>query len=121
MRLLPLAAVAAGLALSVTGCSTIDKAQACIEANQVIAEVTKNVSDLLNDPAAMEKALTDGAARLDEVADTVGNTTLNEALSRLADSLGELTVEDAADAAEAVRRVGGDAAEAIEQIARECT
>ena len=34
---------------------------------------------------------------------------------------GELTVEDTADAAEAVRRVGGDAAEAIEQIARECT
>jgi len=120
MRLVSLAAAAA-LVLSVSACSTLDKAQACLESSQVVTETISRIRDLGNDPAAMEKALDDGAARLNEIADKVGNTTLNEALTELSNTLEGLSVKNVNDAVDAAQKVVTDGAAAAERIARECT
>lgn len=120
MRLLSLAA-AAVLALTITGCSTVDKAQACLESSRVVTETISRVGALVNDPAEMEKALNDGAAKLGEVAEKAGNTTLNDALNDLAKTLEGLNVKDVNDAVDAAQKVATDGAAAAERIARECT
>lgn len=124
MRFLPRAAFAVSAVAAVvlvTGCSSLDKAQGCIEANKVISDTAAKVGSLVNDPEAMEKALKDGAAKLEDVADKAGNTTLNEALQNLADSIGKLDVNNAADAAQAAQKVATDAAQALRTVAEECT
>ncbi|MFC4531713.1 hypothetical protein [Sphaerisporangium dianthi] len=122
MRLFPLAAAAAtGFILITTGCSTVDKAQACIEANQVIAETGAKITGLANDPKAMDKALEDGAAKLQDVADKAGNTTLNQALGDLADTFKDLNVKDANDAVDSAQKVATDTAATLKEIAQECT
>ncbi|GAA3798719.1 hypothetical protein GCM10022226_17600 [Sphaerisporangium flaviroseum] len=122
MRFLPLAAAAAfGFTLLTTGCSTVDKAQACIEANKVITETGAKITQLADDPKAMEKALEDGAAKLEDVAQTAGNTTLNEALQKLADSFKGLNVNNANEAVDATQKVANDTAQAVKTIAQECT
>ncbi|GAA1273479.1 hypothetical protein GCM10009677_28350 [Sphaerisporangium rubeum] len=124
MRFLPRAAFAVSAVAAVvlvTGCSSLDKAQGCIEANKVISDTAAKVGSLVNDPEAMEKALRDGATKLEDVADKAGNTTLNEALQKLADSIGKLDVNNAADAAQAAQKVATDAAQALRTVAEECT
>ncbi|MFC6086413.1 hypothetical protein [Sphaerisporangium aureirubrum] len=125
MRFFPRAAFAISAAVAVTvlstGCSTLDKAQGCVEANKVISETAAKISGLINDPAAMEDALKDGASKLNDVADKAGNTTLNDALQNLADSLNKLDVNNAADAAQAAQKVATDAAQALRTVAEECT
>ncbi|GII68456.1 hypothetical protein Sme01_09320 [Sphaerisporangium melleum] len=122
MRIFPLATAAAiGFTLLTTGCSTVDKAQACIEANRVITETASKVAGLVNDPKAMEKALEDGSAKLQDVADKAGNTTLNDALGDLAKRFEDFNVKDANDAVDAAQKVAGDAAKTVETVARECT
>ncbi|MEO3812810.1 hypothetical protein ABGB17_27735 [Sphaerisporangium sp. B11E5] len=124
MRSLPRAAFAASAVAAVilvSGCSTLDKAQACIEANKVITDTAAKVSSLVNDPEAMEKALNDGAAKMNDVAEKAGNTTLNQALQNLADSLNKLDVNSAAEAAQAAQKVATDTAQALRAIAEECT
>ncbi|MET8146678.1 hypothetical protein ABZU32_40790 [Sphaerisporangium sp. NPDC005288] len=122
MRLIPLAAATAtGFLLLTTGCSTVDKAQACIEANKVIAETGSKITSLANDPKAMDKALEDGAAKLQDVADKAGNTTLNQALGDLADRFKDLNIKDANDAVDAAQKVATDTASTLKAIAEECT
>ena len=72
--------------LVTTGCSEIqdvsqgiDKAQQCVQATGIVTETAAKVAGLVNDPAAMEKALNDGAAKLGTLADEAANTTLKEA------------------------------------------
>jgi hypothetical protein len=124
MRFLPRPAFAIAAVAAVvltTGCSTLDKAQGCIEANKVISETAAKVSGLVNDPEAMEQALKDGASKLNDVADKAGNTTLTEALENLAGSLNKLDVTSAADAAQVAERVATDTAQALRTVAEECT
>lgn len=120
MRLRSLAA-AAVLVLSAAGCSTLDKAQACLESAQIVTDTISRIRALGDDPAAMEKALTDGAARLNDLAGKVGDTTLNEALTGLSRTLEGITVNDVDDAVDAARKVVTDGTAAAERIARECT
>jgi ABC-type transporter Mla subunit MlaD len=122
MRFLPLAAAAAiGLTVLTTGCSSVDKAQACIEANKVITETGAKLSALADDPKAMEQALNDAASKLEDAADTAGNTTLNDALQKLADNFKKLNVDNPDDAAKAAQKVATDTAQAVKTIAQECT
>ncbi|MEU9884108.1 hypothetical protein [Sphaerisporangium sp. NPDC051011] len=121
MRFLPLAAVAAIGFTVLTGCSTVDKAQACIEANKTLADMGAKITGVAGDPAAMEKALKDGAAKLEDVAGTAGNTTLNEALQSLADSLKKLNIDNPEEAAAAAQKVATDTARTVRTIAEECT
>ncbi|GII62499.1 hypothetical protein Skr01_25840 [Sphaerisporangium krabiense] len=122
MRLLPLAAAAAvGFTVLTTGCSTVDKAQACIEANRVLADTAAKISGLVDDPKAMEQALRDGAVKLEGVADKAGNTTLNEALQDLADTFKKLNIDDANAAVDAAQKVATDTARTVNTIAQECT
>ncbi|GII83274.1 hypothetical protein Ssi03_12640 [Sphaerisporangium siamense] len=122
MRLLPLAAAAAvGFTVLTTGCSTVDKAQACIEANRVLADTATKISGLVDDPKAMEQALRDGATKLEGVADKAGNTTLNEALQDLADTFKKLNIDDANAAVDAAQKVATDTARTVNTIAQECT
>jgi uncharacterized protein YoxC len=121
MRSLPLATAALGFVLFATGCSSVDKAQACIDGSKVIADTISQVGGLVNDPKQMEKALNDGAAKLGDVADKAGNTTVNQALKDLSDSIGKLNVSDANEAALAAARVAKDGAATAQKIAHECT
>ncbi|MFO7253560.1 MAG: hypothetical protein DIU60_022675 [Actinomycetes bacterium] len=119
VRLLLAAAVL--LAPAAAGCSTLDKAQACLESSRVVTETINRIREVGNDPAELERALNDAVERLEEIADKVGNTTLNEALTDLARTLEGITVRDVDDAIDAVQRVVTDGAAAAERIARECT
>ncbi|GII78724.1 hypothetical protein Sru01_37060 [Sphaerisporangium rufum] len=121
MRFLPLAAAGVLGLISLTGCSTADKAQACIEANNAISETGTKITQTLDDPKALEKALNDGAAKLKDVGKEVGDTSLNEALTKLANGWESLDVKNAEDAVKAGQQAAQDMTEAVTAIAKECT
>jgi hypothetical protein len=121
MRFLPLAAAALGFALFTTGCSSVDKAQACLESSKIVTETISNVTALASDPKAMNKALKDGAAKLSDAADKAGNTTANQALQNLAHTLSKINVKSANDAVDAAQRVATDGASTAKKLAQECT
>ncbi len=109
----------------VTGCSevnsTIDRAQACLEAPKIVADLTAQLTTLVNDPQAMEKALDDTAAKLNDVADQAANTTIKEASDDLATTLSGLNVQTVNDAVDAAQKVGADTAAYVEKVAQACT
>ncbi|GGP16295.1 hypothetical protein LDL08_40670 [Nonomuraea glycinis] len=109
----------------VTGCSevnsTIDKAQACLEAPKIVAELTGQLASLANDPQAMEKALDDTAAKLNDVADQAANTTIKQASDDLAATLSGINVQSVNDVVDATQKVGTDTAAYVEKVAQACT
>jgi len=122
-RLASLAVVPA-LALALTGCAeingTIDRAQACLEAPKIITELTGQLTQLVNDPQAMEKALDDSAAKLNELADKAANTTIKEASDSLAETLSRIDVKTVNDAVDAAQKVGTETAAYIKQVTEAC-
>ncbi|GAA4559919.1 hypothetical protein [Planotetraspora kaengkrachanensis] len=121
MRSLPLAAaVAAASVMLVSGCSAADKAQSCIEAPKLISETISNITAVANDPEAMQKEITDGAAKLNDLAADAGDTTLNQALQGMADSLEKLNVDDANAAVDAAQKAATDSATYLKQITEAC-
>ncbi|MFI6322396.1 hypothetical protein ACIBG8_33005 [Nonomuraea sp. NPDC050556] len=122
-RFVPLAVFAAAVLL--TGCAevngTIDKAQACLEAPKIVTELAGKVSQLANDPAALDKALDDSAKKLNDVADKAANTTLKQASDDLAASLSKIDVKDVNDAVDAVQTVGTQTAAYLEKVAKACS
>ncbi len=122
-RFVPLALFAS--CVLAAGCSevnsTIDKAQACLEAPKIVAELGAEIAKLTNDPQAMDKALDDAATKLNDVADKAANTTIKEASDNLAATLSGITVKDANDAVDAVQKVGADGAAYVEKITQACT
>ncbi|MEV4179760.1 MULTISPECIES: hypothetical protein [unclassified Nonomuraea] len=122
-RFVPLALFAS--CVLVAGCSevnsTIDKAQACLEAPKIIADLGAQISQLTNDPQAMDKALDDAAAKLNGVADKAANTTIKEASDDLAATLTGITVNDVNDAVDAAQKVTADGAAYVEKIAQACS
>ncbi|MFG2073305.1 hypothetical protein [Nonomuraea maritima] len=121
-RFLPLALFAAGVFAA--GCSdvnnTIDQAQACLEAPKIVADLGTQLTQLTNDPQAMDKALDEAATKLNEVADTAANTTLKEASDSLAATLTGITVTDVNGAVDAAQKVAGESAAYVEKIAQAC-
>ncbi|MFI7447677.1 hypothetical protein ACIBQX_09290 [Nonomuraea sp. NPDC049714] len=109
----------------VTGCgevnSTIDKAQACLEAPKIVADLTAQLTSLANDPQAMEKALDDTAAKLNDVADQAANTTIKEASDDLAATLSGINVQSVNDAVDAAQKVGADTAAYVQKVTEACT
>ncbi|MET8000488.1 hypothetical protein [Nonomuraea glycinis] len=109
----------------VTGCSevnsTIDKAQACLEAPKIVADLTGQLASLANDPQAMEKALDDTAAKLNDVADQAANTTIKQASDDLAATLSGINVQSVNDVVDATQKVGTDTAAYVEKVAQACT
>src|SRR6478609_3378970 len=117
MRPLPrripvLAASALAAVLITTGCSEIqqvsegvDKAQQCLQAAAIVTDTVQKITPLIEDPAAMEKALNDGAAKLGDLADKAANTTLKEAADGVAKDLEGLNVTDANSAVDAGQKV----------------
>lgn len=122
-RFVPLALFAS--CVLAAGCSevnsTIDKAQACLEAPKIIAELGAEISKLTNDPQALDKALDDAAVKLNDVADKAANTTIKEASDDLANTLSGITVQDANDAVDAVQKVTADGAAYVEKVAQACS
>ncbi|MEV4088544.1 hypothetical protein ACGFJC_41885 [Nonomuraea fuscirosea] len=122
-RFVPLALFAS--CVLAAGCSevnsTIDKAQACLEAPKIVTDLIAEVSKLTNDPQALDKALDDAATKLNGVADEAANTTIKEASDNLATTLTGITVKDANDAVDAVQKVGTDGAAYVEKIAQACS
>ncbi|MEZ0072554.1 hypothetical protein [Planotetraspora sp. GP83] len=120
MRLLPLAAVAAAAVLLASGCSAADKAQSCVEAPKLIGETISKIGAVANDPEAMRKELSDGAAKLDDLAQKAGDTTLKQALQGLADSFQKLNVDDANAAVDAAQKVATDGAAYLKRVSEAC-
>ncbi|GAA3706678.1 hypothetical protein GCM10022224_085250 [Nonomuraea antimicrobica] len=122
-RFVPLALFAS--AAFAAGCSdvnnTIDKAQACLEAPKIIADLGTQIASLTNDPQAMDKALDDAAAKLNGVADTAANTTLKEASDSMASTLTGITLNDVNDAVDAVQKVTAEGAAYVEKVAQACS
>jgi len=101
--------------------NTIDRAQACLEAPKIVADLTAQLSSLANDPQAMEKALDGTAAKLNDVADKAANTTIKEASDNLATTLAGLDVTDANGAVDAVQKVGTETAAYLQKVTEACT
>lgn len=122
-RFVPLALFAS--CVLVAGCSevngTIDKAQACLEAPKIVAELGAEVSKLTNDPQAMDKALDDAAGKLNDVADKAANTTIKEASDDLAGTLSGIKVTNVNDAVDAAQKVTADGAAYVEKVAKACS
>ncbi|MEU4405122.1 hypothetical protein AB0F88_11390 [Streptosporangium sp. NPDC023963] len=132
MRPLPrripvLAASALAAVLVTTGCSElqevsqgIDKAQQCVQAAGIVTETAAKVSGLLNDPAAMEKALNEGGAKLGDLADTAANTSLKEAAEGVSGTLEGFNVTDANSAVDAAQKVATDSVQWVQQLTNAC-
>ncbi|MEU7852583.1 hypothetical protein [Nonomuraea sp. NPDC049141] len=121
-RFVPLAAFA--MFVLAAGCgevnNTIDKAQSCLEAPKIVTELGAKITQLKDDPKAMEKALDDSAAKLNEVADKAANTTLKEASDDLAKTLSGIDVKDVNGAVDAVQKVGTETATYLKTVAQAC-
>lgn len=121
-RMFALTAVAA---VFLTGCgeinSTIDKAQACLEAPKILADLGADLTRLQDDPAAMNKALDDSAAKLNDLAASASNTTIKEATDNLASELGKINVGSVNEAVDTAQRVTSDTATYLDQLRQACT
>ncbi|MEV6859397.1 hypothetical protein AB0M44_00120 [Streptosporangium subroseum] len=113
--------------LVITGCSEIqdvsqgiDKAQQCVQATGIVTETAAKVAGLVNDPAEMEKALNDGAAKLGTLADEAANTTLKEAAEGVSKDLEGLNATNANNAVDAAQKVATDSVKWVEQLAGAC-
>ncbi|GHH64302.1 hypothetical protein GCM10017673_06710 [Streptosporangium violaceochromogenes] len=122
-----LAVSALAAAVLVTGCSEIqqvsdgvDKAQQCLKAAAVVTDTVQKITKLTDDPAAMEKALNDGAAKLGDVADKAANTTLKEAADGVAKNLRDLNVTDADSAVDATQKLATDSVRWVKQLTDAC-
>jgi hypothetical protein len=120
MRSLPLAALGAAFIMLISGCSAADKAQSCVEAPKVISDTISKIGAAANDPEAMRKEISDGAAKLDDLAAKAGDTTLQEALDGMANTLKSLNVDDANAAVDAAQKVATDGANYLKQAAEAC-
>ncbi|MFJ2029941.1 hypothetical protein [Streptosporangium sp. NPDC087985] len=133
MRPLPrripvLAASAVATVLITTGCSEVQQVkegvgnvQQCLQATGIVTDTVKKITGLMDDPAAMEKALHEGGAKLGDLADKAANTTLKEAADGVADSLKSLNVKDANDAITAGRKVAADSVKWAERLTGACS
>ncbi|MGJ6964085.1 hypothetical protein ACSDR0_19430 [Streptosporangium sp. G11] len=126
-RIPVLAASALAAALITTGCSEIqevsqgiDKAQQCVQAAGIVTETAAKVSGLLNDPAAMEKALNEGGAKLGDLADKAANTSLKEAAEGVSGTLEGFNVTDANGAVDAAQKVATDSVQWVQQLTNAC-
>ncbi|GIH92611.1 hypothetical protein ACFFMN_33030 [Planobispora siamensis] len=126
-RTLAFAASALAAALLTTGCSElqqvsegVDKAQQCIQAAGIVTETVSKVGGLINDPAAMEQALNDGAAKLGDLADKAANTSLKEAADSVSNSLDSLNVNSANEAVDAAQKVASDSAQWVNELTNAC-
>ncbi|TMR96697.1 hypothetical protein [Nonomuraea basaltis] len=122
-RFVPLAAFA--ICVFAVGCgevnSTIDKAQACLEAPKIVTQLGAQVTKLTDDPQAMDKALDDAAAKLNDVADKAANTTIKEASDDFAKTLSGINVTNVNDAVDAAQKVATDSAAYLEKVTKACT
>ncbi|MEV7006409.1 hypothetical protein [Streptosporangium sp. NPDC051022] len=126
-RIPALAASALAAVLVTTGCSElqqvsdgVDKAQQCLQAAGIVTDTVKKITGLADDPAAMEKALNDGAAKLGDLADKASNTTLKQAADDIAGTLQDLNVTDANSAIDALQKAGNESVKWVQQLTDAC-
>lgn len=124
------AIAASGLAavLLLTGCSElqqvsdgVDKAQQCVQAAGIVTDTVKKLTTLADDPAAVEKALNDGATKLGDLADKASNTTLKQAADDVSERLNNFNVNDAQSAVDAVQKAGSESVAWIRQLTEACS
>ncbi|MFF0576288.1 hypothetical protein [Streptosporangium saharense] len=124
------AIAASGLAavLLLTGCSElqqvsdgVDKAQQCVQAAGIVTDTVKKLTTLADDPAAVEKALNDGATKLGDLADKASNTTLKQAADDVSERLKNFDVNDAHSAVDAVQKAGTESVAWIRQLTEACS
>ncbi|WP_327091189.1 hypothetical protein OIE66_11300 [Nonomuraea sp. NBC_01738] len=123
LRFVPLALFASAVFLA--GCgevnSTIDKAQACVEAPKILTELGAEITRLKDDPKAVDKAIDDASAKLGDVADKAANTTLKEATDSLVTKLDAINVQDVNGAVDAAQKVGTEAVSYAEKVLKACS
>lgn len=98
----------------------IDKTQQCLQAAGIVTETVQKITGVMDDPAAMEKALNDGAAKLGDLADSAANTTLKEAADNVAKQLDGLNVGSANEAVDAGQKVATDSVAWVKQLTDAC-
>ncbi|GAA4069003.1 hypothetical protein GCM10022248_41650 [Nonomuraea soli] len=115
----------AAAAILLTGCSeinnTIDKAQACLEAPKILTDLGAELTRLKDDPEAMNKALDDSAAKLNDLADKASNTTIKEATDNLAAELGKINVSSVNEAVDTVQKVSSETVTYLDELRKACT
>ena len=122
----PLRLRVAAVSVLTAGCSEIQEVSQgiqgvqCVQAEGILTETAAKVSGLINDPAAMEKALNDGAAKLGTLADEAANTTLKEAAEGYFEDLEGLNATSANNAVDAAQKVATDSVKWVEQLAGAC-
>lgn len=126
MRLLPLSAISL-VAVLMTGCGLIgdaqdaaQKTQQCVEAVGIVTETVSKVTSLVDNPAEVEKTLTEGAQKLQNLADKAADTTLREAAEGVADKLAGLNVKDANDAVDALQKLATDSVAWADTLTKAC-
>lgn len=118
-------AMTAAAAILLTGCSeinsTIDKAQACLEAPKILTDLGAELTRLKDDPEAMNKALDDSAAKLNDLADKASNTTIKEATDNLAAELGKINVNSVNEAVDTVQKVSSETVTYLDELRKACS
>jgi hypothetical protein len=128
MRLLPRVIVTvSSSAVLMTGCGelqevtgAVDKAQACLEATRIATDMAGKVAGLADNPAELEKALNDGAAKLEETAAKAGDTTLQEALNGLAGVYQGFDISDANSAVDSAQKAAAETTKYLADITSAC-
>ncbi|MFF4990050.1 hypothetical protein ACFY19_22925 [Streptosporangium saharense] len=127
-RIPAIAASGLAAALLLTGCSElqqvsdgVDKAQQCVQAAGIVTDTVKKLTTLADDPAAVEKALNDGATKLGDLADKASNTTLKQAADDVSERLKNFDVNDAQSAVDAVQKAGTESVAWIRQLTEACS
>ncbi|GAA0432288.1 hypothetical protein Acor_03380 [Acrocarpospora corrugata] len=126
MRLLPVFTLSLA-GILVTGCGAIEevtgaaqKTQQCIEAAGIVTETVSKITSVASDPAAVEKALNDGATKLTTLADDAANTSLKEAADGVAAKLDGYNVQDANDAVDTLQKVATDSIAWVDTLTKAC-
>ncbi|NUR90036.1 MAG: hypothetical protein HOY71_38675 [Nonomuraea sp.] len=122
-RYAPLALFTAAILLA--GCaevnSGIDKAQACVQAPKIVADLGVEIAKLKDDPKAMDKAIDDASNKLNDVADKAANTTLKQATNDLVAELSKINVDSVNQAVDAIQKVGGETTDYLQKVAKACS
>ncbi|GII87676.1 hypothetical protein Ssi03_56660 [Sphaerisporangium siamense] len=100
------------------GCS--GGTQQCLDAGGIVTSTVQKATALSEDPAGMEKALNDGAAKLAEVADKTSDDELKKAATEVAEKLKNLDVTNDDTAIKALEKLGTDSAKWAGQLIDAC-
>ncbi|GII67389.1 hypothetical protein Skr01_74740 [Sphaerisporangium krabiense] len=100
------------------GCS--GGTQECLDAGGIVTDTVQKATAASENPAAMEKALNDGAAKLAALGEKAGDDDLKKAAAEVAEKLKNLDVTNDDTAIKALEKLGTDSAKWASQLIDAC-